>query len=77
MFNALVVFVNDGEADEVLDGAGVRVGETLAVFVFDGWVERLGQGLLEEVFELVVVPVVVLVDKVERVDVVEPVIVLV
>jgi len=40
-------------------------------------VERLGQGLLEEVFELVVVPVVVLVDTVERVDVVEPVIVLV
>jgi len=36
VFDALVVFVNDGEADEVLDGAVVRVGETLAEFVFDG-----------------------------------------
>jgi len=59
-----------------LDGARVLVGETLAVVVLDGGADLVPHGLLVDVLELVVVPLVVFVSAVVLVEVVEPVVVL-
>jgi len=59
-----------------LDGARVLVGETLAVAVLDGGADLVPHGLLVDVLELVVVPLVVFVSAVVLVEVVEPVVVL-
>lgn len=73
---ALVVLVNDGDAEDVFDGARVLVSETLAVVVLEGCAVLLEHGLELDVFELVIEPVAVFVPSVECVDVVELVIVL-
>ena len=71
-----VVFVNEGDAEEVFDGASVLVGDVLAVLVLEGCVDLVEQELAEAVFELDTEPVPVFVGAVERVDVVDPVAVL-
>ena len=72
----LVVFVKDGEAEDDFDGARVLVSETLAVVVLEGCAVLLEHGLELDVFELVIELLAVFVSAVERVDVVELVIVL-
>ena len=71
-----VVFVNEGDAEEVFDGASVLVGDVLPVLVLEGCVDLVEQELAEAVFELDTEPVPVFVGAVERVDVVDPVVVL-
>ncbi len=71
-----VVFVNEGDAEEVFDGASVLVGDVLAVLVLEGCVDLVEQELAEAVFELETEPVPVFVGAVERVEVVDPVVVL-
>lgn len=73
---ALVVFVKDGEAEDVFDGASVLDSEAVAVFVLEGCAVLLEHGLELDVFEFVIELLAVLVPAVERVDVVELVIVL-
>ena len=73
---ALVVFVKDGEAEDVFDGASVLDSEAVAVFVLEGCPVLLEHGLELDVFEFVIELLAVLVPAVERVDVVELVIVL-
>lgn len=71
-----VVFVNEGDAEEVFDGASVLVGDVLPVLVLEGCVDLVEQELAEAVFELETEPVPVFVGAVERVDVVDSVVVL-
>jgi hypothetical protein len=71
-----VVFVNEGDAEEVFDGASVLVGDVLPVLVLEGCVDLVEQELAEAVFELDTEPVPVFVGAVERVEVVDPVAVL-
>ena len=71
-----VVFVNEGDAEEVFDGASVLVGDVLPVLVLEGCVDLVEQELAEAVFELDTEPVPVFVGAVERVEVVDPVVVL-
>lgn len=73
---ALVVFVKDGDAEDVFDGASVLDSEAVAVFVLEGCAVLLEHGLELDVFEFVIELLAVLVPAVERVDVVELVIVL-
>lgn len=54
-----VVFVKDGEAEEVFDEAIVRVCVTLPVLVFDGGALLVEHGLVLDVLEVVLEPVVV------------------
>ena len=77
VLDALVVFVKDGEAEEVLDEARVLVCVTLVVLVLEGCADLVEDELLEAVFELETELLLVFVGCVERVDVVEPVVVLV
>lgn len=76
VFEAFVVFVNEGDAEEVFDGASVLVGDVLPVLVLEGCVDLVEQELAEAVFELETEPVPVFVGAVERVEVVDPVVVL-
>jgi hypothetical protein len=69
--------VIEGDAEDVLDDANVLDWEALAVPVFELGADLLEHGLLEEVLELDMLPVVVLVGTVDRVIVVDPVIVFV
>ena len=76
VLEAFVVFVNDGDAEEVFDEAIVLVCVVLPVPVLDDCADLVVQGLVDAVFELETEPVPVFVGAVERVDVVEPVAVL-
>ncbi len=73
---ALVVFVKDGDAEDVFDGASVLDSEAVAVFVLEGCAVLLEHGLELDVFDVVIELLAVFVPAVERVDVVELVIVL-
>lgn len=77
VLDALVVFVKDGDAEEVLDDASVLVCVTVVVLVLEGCADLVEHGLLEAVFELETELLLVFVGWVERVEVVEPVVVLV
>ena len=72
----LVVFVKDGEAEDVFDEASVLDSEAVAVFVLEDCAVLLEHGLELDVFDVVIELLAVLVPAVERVDVVELVIVL-
>jgi len=76
VLEAFVVFVKDGDAEEVFDEAIVLVCVVLAVAVFDDCADLVVQGLVDAVFELDTELVPVFVGAVERVDVVDPVAVL-
>ena len=75
--DALPVFVKEGEAEDVLDEASVLLCVTLAVPVFEEEADLEPLGLVDELLEEVIVPVPVRVGAVDRVLVVEPVIVFV
>ena len=77
VFVNLLVFVNDGEAEEVLDEAMVFVSDAHAVGVLDGCDDLVEHTVAEEVFELVEVVDIVFVGAVDRVEVLEAVIVFV
>jgi len=72
----LVVFVKDGDAEDVFDEASVLDSEVVAVFVLEGCAVLLEHGLELDVFEFVIELLAVLVPAVERVEVVELLIVL-
>ena len=73
----MLVLLNVGEAEEVLDEAIVLVSDADDVGVLDGCDDFVEHGLAEEVFELVEVVDIVFVGAVDRVEVVEAVIVFV